>query len=176
MSVIAPFWILTVPLLRTSKIFQGSLCVLVKLSWLFVFNKHSVVEFIFVNYSFLFLVPLFLWIAASFCFLTNFQFASNVKFIITSRPNTSCIGMACMVVWTVDCIAKMIADRIPFQGSSGFSLELLTWIHTILLNGLLGLLEYQVGLRITCCDWLMSYSVILLNHCCYFSHEFFTLV
>ena len=69
---------------------------------------------------------LFLWIAACFCCLINCQFSLNVKFIIASRPNTSCIDMVCMVVWTVERIVKMTTDRISFHRSLSSSWDLFT--------------------------------------------------
>ena len=129
------FFIVMVPLFRTSRIFQGPLYA----SW------PNLVERLFLTstvsltlYSCLILLLfsawLFLWIAACFRCLINCQLASNVKFMIASRPNTSCIGVACMVVWTVDRIAKITADRIPFHGSSSSSWDLFTWnVRRILL-------------------------------------------
>ena len=45
-------------------------------------------------------------------FLIRCQLASNVKFVIASHPNTNCIGVACVVVWTVDCIVRMTTELI----------------------------------------------------------------
>ena len=60
---------------------------------------------------------LFLSIDCCFLFLIYSQFASCLTFIIISLPNTNCPGVFLKVVGNVECTAKAVALRIPFQPS-----------------------------------------------------------
>ena len=135
MLVTTPFMILMVLLLCTLFIVQGPLyaswpnlvdCWFLTRTWsLTLYSRWT---------RFLFSLALFLFIASCFYILIKCQLASNVKSMMASRPNTNCIGVACVVVWIVDRIAKMTADRIPLQGPSKSNSKLLTWnVRRILL-------------------------------------------
>ena len=39
--------------------------------------------------------------------------------VIASRPNTSCVGVALVVVWYVALVANIVAAKMPEKGSLG---------------------------------------------------------
>ena len=125
--VTTPLVILMVQLSRTLFTVHRPLYASCKFSRLLVLYQNLVVDFVFVLNKFTIFISIILFIASCFHILIRFQLALNVRFMMASCPNTNCIGVACVLVWTIDHITKMTAERILLQGSSRSSLEVLTW-------------------------------------------------
>ena len=95
---------------------------------------------------------------------------------MASRPNTGCVGVACMVVCTTDLIAWRTADRTPVHLQSLRSRESRIPIMRIMLckTWWTCLSNDGVCLGVASCDHLACHPTLILEVVTDFCHEFFS--
>ena len=80
----------------------------------------------------------------------NFQLASWLILRIASLPNTSCDGVCCVVVCTIDRVANILDERIP---SKGFSLsKSICWIWKV--HMILPIVWCSLSTIALACGWI----------------------
>ena len=96
-----------------------------------------------------FLALLFCMMRCCFRFLMHCQSASKEMFNRASRPNASCVGVACVVVCTIHRTASWTAARTPWNPKAGSRSCLLCVPRVHAPDHLVDAFNHTIGLRVS---------------------------